>query len=213
MNYLLKYNEVSKNDGTGNIRKNLRLAHKILKDSGYQIKNNKLTNKDGIPIEFEILLLAPAFERIVAPFKSNLSKLGIKSFIRIVDTSQYKNRLDNFDFDMIVMARGQSLSPGNEQKNYWSSASADIKGSSNWIGIKNNVVDDLIEMIIQAPNREELIARTRALDRVLLFNHYLIPHWHIKKWRLAYWNKIKRPEKLPKYGLGFPNIWWYNEKN
>ena len=205
--------EVSKNDGTGNIRKNLRLAHRILKDSGYQMKNNKLTNKDGIPIEFEILLLAPAFERIVAPFKSNLSKLGIKSFIRIVDTSQYKNRLDNFDFDMIVMARGQSLSPGNEQKNYWSSASADIKGSSNWIGIKNNVVDDLIEMIIQAPNREELIARTRALDRVLLFNHYLIPHWHIKKWRLAYWNKIKRPEELPKYGLGFPNIWWYNEKN
>ena len=114
---------------------------------------------------------------------------------------------------MIVVAIGQSLSPGNEQKNHWSSISANIKGSFNWIGIKNIVIDDLIEMVIQAPDRQELIASTKALDRVLLSNHYLIPHWHIKKWRLAYWNKIKRPQYLPKYGLGFPQIWWHNEKN
>ena len=205
--------EVSVNDGTGNNRKNLRLAQKILKESGYLVKNNRLTNKEGEQIEFEILLVAPAFERIVSPFMSNLNKLGIKSSMRIVDTAQYKNRLDNFDFDMMVMARGQSLSPGNEQKNFWSSISAGIKGSFNWMGIKNIVIDDLIEMVIQAPDRQELIASTKALDRVLLSNHYLIPHWHIKKWRLAYWNKIKRPQYLPKYGLGFPQIWWHNEKN
>ena len=128
--------------------------------------------------------MSPAFERIVSPFINNLLKLGIKCTQRIVDTAQYKNRLDNFDFDMIVMARGQSLSPGNEQRNYWTSKMANIKGSSNWIGIENKIVDDLVEIVIKAPNKEELINSTKALDRVLLFNHYLVPHWHIKKWRL-----------------------------
>jgi microcin C transport system substrate-binding protein len=164
-------------------------------------------------IKFEILLVSPAFERIVAPFIKNLNKLGIKAKIRIVDTAQYKNRLDNYDFDMVVMSRGQSLNPGNEQRNYWSSQSADIYGSANWVGIKNEAIDDLIELIIQASDRNELILHAKALDRVLLQNHYVIPHWHIKKWRLAYWNKLKRPKNIPKYNLGFPETWWYNSPN
>lgn len=197
-------------DGSGNNRKNLREAIKILKNANYVLDNNILKNSEGIEIKFEILLLSPAFERIVAPFIKNLSKLGVKASIRIVDTSQYKNRLDNYDFDMVVMSRGQSLNPGNEQLNYWSSQSADINGSANWIGIKNEAVDSLIGLIIQASNRNELILYAKALDRVLLHNHYVIPHWHIKKWRLAYWNKLKRPKNIPKYNLGFPETWWYN---
>ena len=158
-------------------------------------------------------MLSPAFERIVAPFIKNLSKLGVKSSIRIVDTAQYKNRLDNYDFDMVVMSRGQSLNPGNEQRNYWSSQSANINGSANWIGIKNEAVDDLIEKIIQSSDRNELILYAKVLDRVLFHSHYVIPHWHIKKWRLAYWNKLKRPKNIPKYNLGFPETWWYNPIN
>ena len=123
-----------------------------------------------------------------------------------------KNRLDNYDFDMVVMSRGQSLNPGNEQLNYWSSQSADINGSANWIGIKNDAVDSLIGLIIQASDRNELILYAKALDRVLLHNHYVIPHWHIKKWRLAYWDKLKRPKNIPKYNLGFPETWWYSSQ-
>ena len=200
-------------NGSGNNRKNLREAIKILKNANYTLDNNILKNSEGIEIKFEILLVSPAFERIVAPFIKNLSKLGVRASIRIVDTAQYKNRLDNFDFDMVVMSRGQSLNPGNEQRNYWSSFSADISGSANWIGIKNKVVDELVELIIQSPDRNNLILHTKALDRVLLQNHYVIPHWHIRKWRLAYWNKLKRPKNIPKYNLGFPETWWYNSIN
>ena len=197
-------------NGSGNNRNNLRKAIKILKNANYTLENKVLKNPEGKEIKFEILLVSPAFERIVAPFIKNMSKLGVKASIRIVDTAQYKNRLDNYEFDMVVMARGQSLNPGNEQRNYWSSQSADIKGSANWIGIKNKTVDELIELIIQASNRKKLTIYTKALDRILLNNHYVIPHWHIKKWRLAYWNKLKRPSNIPKYNLGFPETWWYN---
>jgi len=197
-------------NGSGNNRKNLKKALKILRNGGFKLIDNKLLDPYENEIKFEILLLSPAFERIVAPFIKNLSKLGVKANIRIVDTAQYKNRLDNFDFDMVVMARGQSLTPGNEQKNYWSSVSADIPGSLNWIGIKNSVIDELINLMISAQDRESLINYSKALDRVLLHQYYVIPHWHIKKWRLAYWNYIKRPQNIPKYNLGFPEIWWYN---
>ena len=170
-----------------------------------------MKDPEGREIKFEILLISPAFERIVGPFIKNLKKLGVEASIRIVDTAQYKNRLDNYEFDMVVMARGQSLNPGNEQRNFWSSKSADINGSANWIGIKNKTVDELIELIINSPTREKLILYTKVLDRVLLHNHYVIPHWHIKIWRVAYWNTIKRPKNLPKYSLGFPETWWYNK--
>ncbi|RCL83920.1 MAG: ABC transporter substrate-binding protein [Alphaproteobacteria bacterium] len=200
-----------KTDGSGNSRKNLRKAIQILKEANYKLENKILKDSDGRQIKFEILLISPAFERIVGPFIKNLRKLGVEANIRIVDTAQYKNRLDSYDFDMVVMARGQSLNPGNEQRNFWSSKSANINGSANWIGIKNKTIDELIELIIQAPNRKKLIIYTKLLDRVLLHNHYVIPHWHIKMWRVAYWDNIKRPDNLPKYSLGFPETWWYNK--
>ena len=200
-----------KTDGSGNSRKNLRKAIQILKEANYKLENKILKDSDGRQIKFEILLISPAFERIVGPFIKNLKKLGVEANIRIVDTAQYKNRLDSYDFDMVVMARGQSLNPGNEQRNFWSSKSANINGSANWIGIKNKTIDELIELIIQAPNRKKLIIYTKLLDRVLLHNHYVIPHWHIKMWRVAYWDNIKRPDNLPKYSLGFPETWWYNK--
>ena len=200
-----------KTDGSGNSRKNLRKAIQILKEANYKLENKILKDSDGRQIKFEILLISPAFERIVGPFIKNLKKLGVEANIRIVDTAQYKNRLDSYDFDMVVMARGQSLNPGNEQRNFWSSKSANINGSANWIGIKNKTIDELIELIIQAPNRKKLIIYTKLLDRVLLHNHYVIPHWHIKMWRVAYWDNIKRPDNLAKYSLGFPETWWYNK--
>ncbi|MFP6779192.1 MAG: extracellular solute-binding protein [Alphaproteobacteria bacterium] len=208
---LTEFYNPGKTDGSGNNRPNLRKAMQILKKANYKLENRILKDSDGRQIKFEILLISPAFERIVGPFIKNLKKLGVEANIRIVDTAQYKNRLDSYDFDMVVMARGQSLNPGNEQRNFWSSESANINGSANWIGIKNKTIDELIDLIIQAPNREKLIIYTKLLDRILLHNHYVIPHWHIKIWRIAYWNKIKRPDNLTKYSLGFPETWWYNK--
>ena len=201
---------VPKTDGSGRNRKNLKIARDILEKSSYKIYDSLLHSPNNLPVEFEILLVSPAFEKIVGPFKENLKKLGIKTTIRIVDPAQYKNRLDQFDYDMIVFAIGQSLSPGNEQKNYWSSKAADIPGSSNWIGIKNKAVDHLIKKIIQSPDEETLISSTKALDRVLLHGYYVVPHWHIDSARLVYWNKFSHPKKLPPFGHGFPEIWWWN---
>ena len=160
------------------------------------------------PLAFEILLDEPAFERVSEPFVQNLLRLGVDAHIRTVDTAQYKNRLDNFDFDMIVASFGESLSPGNEQRDYWGSESADTPGGRNVIGIKDKAIDGLIDLIISAPDRESLVTRTHALDRVLLWHHYLIPHWHIAYFRVAYWNKFGRPKISPKYALGFIDDWW-----
>ncbi len=197
-----------KTDGSGNIRKNLRIALKMLREAGWRVKNGVLTNEEtGEEMRFEILLVSPAFERIAGPFVKNLKRLGIEARIRTVDTSQYQNRLDNFDFDMIVAVWGQSLSPGNEQRNYWSCEAAKTPGSRNYAGICDPVVDYLIGKIIEAPTREDLVAATRALDRVLLWGHYVIPHWHTRVIRVAYWDKFGRPAITPRYGLDL-FAWW-----
>ena len=167
----------------------------------------KLVGPDGAPMEIEFLILSPNFERVIAPFVKNLEKLGVESRIRLVDTAQYQNRIDAFDFDVIVSTVGQSLSPGNEQRNYWSSTAAEQPGSRNFAGIKDPVVDALVEKLIAAPDRRALITATRALDRVLLWGHYVVPHWHIRSFRVAYWSKFARPAITPKYGLGF-DTWW-----
>jgi microcin C transport system substrate-binding protein len=195
-------------DGSGNLRDNLRQALELLKQAGWEIKERKLVHKKtGQPFEFEILLNSPAFERIALPYVENLKRLGIEASVRTVDTAQYKNREDERDFDMIVDVWGSSQSPGNEQREFWSSASAGMHGSRNTIGLKEKVIDELVDLVINAPDRESLVARTRALDRVLLWGHYVIPHWHIDYDRVAYWDKFGQPKTVPMQGLQF-NAWW-----
>ncbi len=198
-------------DGSGNARENLRKAAELLREAGWTLKNGKLYNANGEPLRFEIVDQSPLFERWVQPFLRNLERLGVQARLRIVDTSQYQNLMDNFDFDMTIHVFPQSLSPGNEQRDFWSSPQADMKGGRNRIGIKNPVVDELVEKIILAKDREELVTLCRALDRVLLWNHYVIPHWYIGGYRLAHWNKFGQPSIAPKYGLSFPESWWFDE--
>ena len=199
-----------KTDGSGFIRNQLQEATKLIKDAGWILQNGKLENSKGEPFEFEILLVSPAFERIVLPFIDNLEKLGIKTSLRTIDSSQYQKRIESFDFDMIVFTFSQSLSPGNEQRNFWGSDAADTNGSRNVIGIKNDVIDILIEKLINAKDREDLITITKALDRVLLWNYYVIPQWHISAYRVLYWDMFDQPKKKPKYSLGF-DTWWINQ--
>ena len=199
-----------KTDGSGFIRSELQEATKLLKEAGWVLKNGKLENFKGELFEFEILLVSPAFERIVLPFIDNLEKLGISATLRTIDTSQYQKRIESFDFDMVVFTFSQSLSPGNEQRNFWSSGAADTNGSRNIIGIKNDVIDLLIENLINAKDREDLITITKALDRVLLWNYYVIPQWHISSYRVLYWDIFDQPKQKPKYSLGF-DTWWVNQ--
>ncbi len=168
---------------------------------------DKLINDAGQPMRFEILLYDASFQRIVLPFVRNLKRIGIEATVRNVDVSQYQNRVNAFDFDMIIMSWGESLSPGNEQSNFWTSQAADTQGSRNVVGIRNPVVDALVGEVISAPDRKSLVARTRALDRVLLWNHYVIPQWHLVADRVAYWNKLNQPEVTPTRGFQI-DTWW-----
>ncbi len=194
----------------GNSRAGLKKAQEILQEAGWKMINGRLY-KDGQHFSFELLLVSPAMERVAIPFKKNLATLGIDMKIRTLDTTQYINRLRNFDYDMIVGVIPQSLSPGNEQNYFFSSSSADEQGSRNYAGIKNRVVDALIEKIIKAQNREDLVDYTRALDRVLLWNYYVIPHFYNRNFRIAYWNRFEHPLITPLYGIGFWS-WWVDEQ-
>ncbi len=202
-------------DGSGRIRSNLKQAVKLLSEAGWRISKQgphkgQLVNNQGQPFAFEILLSSPVWERIALPFIKNLQRLGIDARIRNVDSAQFQERTETFDYDMLVDVFGQSLSPGNEQRDFWTSAAADRNGSRNTIGIKDPVVDELVELVISAPDRASLVARSRALDRVLLWGHYVIPHWHIQNFRLIYWNKFSKPQITPKYAVGF-DTWWFDE--
>ncbi len=199
-------------DGSGNIRSNLHIARELLIEAGWEVKNGKLINNEtGEAMKIEFLLRQPTFERVVAPFIQNLERLGIESVQRTVDSSQWLNRVLEFDFDIVILTRRQSLSPGNEQRNYWSSEAAEISGSWNFAGITEPVIDELIEIVISAPDRETLVAATHALDRALLWGHYVIPQWHIVGDRIVYWNKFGKPEIKPDLTLGFLDTWWVDE--
>lgn len=204
--------KVPTTNGSGNIRSSLRKAKKLLKEAGLTVDKGILKLPDGKPFELEFLLSSPSFERLVSPMTENLKKLGIKATIRTVDSSQYIKRVESFDFDIIVQSFGQSLSPGNEQEDYWGSSREGVKGSRNVIGIKNPVIDALVEKIIKAQNKETLVAATKALDRVLLNNHYVIPQYHIRNHRVIYWNKFSRPKTNEKFLLGIKNWWFDKEK-
>ncbi len=210
------FNEIytpPKTDGSGRNRPNLRLAKKLLDDAGYKVKDNQLYNSQGKAITFEILLVSPAFERIVNPFVKSLEKLGIIVNSRLVDTSQYINRVRSFDFDMLVQSIPQSESPGNEQRSFWGSEAADTQGSNNLMGIKNPVIDKLSENIVNAVSRDDLVAATRALDRVLLHQYYMVPQWYKASSRIAYWNKFNMPDIAPAYDRTYDTgilTWWYD---
>ncbi len=199
-------------DGSGDMRANLREALALLKEAGWVVQGGKLANaRTGEPMQFEILLDDPNFERITLPFVKNLERLGVTARVRTVDSAQYQKRVESFDFDMAVAVWAESLSPGNEQTDFWTSERAGIEGSRNLAGIHDPVVDKLVELLIQAPDRPSLVARTRALDRVLLWGFYGIPHFHIRTFRVAYWDKFDRPRVSPKYALGF-DTWWVDAK-
>ena len=190
------------------VRPNIIRGLELMKQAGWVVRDGVLVNgKTGRPFRFEILLNNPSFERIVGPFTSNLKRMGIAARIRIVDSSQFQNRRKDFKFDMTLGIWRQSLSPGIEQRNMWASASADVRGSRNYAGIKDPVVDQLVELALAAEDRKSLITRIRALDRILLWGHYVIPNWHSRADRVAYWDKFGWPKLTPDAGYQL-DTWW-----
>jgi microcin C transport system substrate-binding protein len=209
------FTEPYKNPAGGNpkaMRENLRTATHLLGEAGWAAKDGKLVNDKGEKFTVEFLLNSPAMERVVLPYKTFLERLGFEVSIRTVDASQYLERLRNRDFDIVVSGWAQSLSPGNEQREFWGSESADREGSRNLGGVKDKAVDVLIERVIFAKDREELVAATKALDRVLLWNNYVVPQYILSADRTARWNRFSHPDKLPAYSYAFPEIWWYDEE-
>jgi len=194
------------------VRNNLRQALRLFREAGYEVKDHKLTNtKTGEKMTVEVLINAPAFERVVSFWKPVLERVGVDVSIRIVDASQYENRVRSWDFDIVIASWGQSLSPGNEQRGFWGSQAADQAGSRNLVGIKDPAIDALIDRVIFSKSRDELHAGTRAMDRVLLANHFVVPQWTYGKVRTARWDRYGRPDPLPKYGMsGFPTVWWWD---
>jgi microcin C transport system substrate-binding protein len=204
--------KIPESDGTGNVRDLARRALTLLKDAGWEVKDGKMTEvKTGKKLAFEMMLSDASFERVVLPYKQNLERIGIDMNVRTVDTAQAKRREDDFDFDMIVEGFGQSLSPGNEQRDFWGSKSADTSGSRNTIGIRDAAIDSLVDTLIAAPDRESLINVTHALDRVLLWSHFVVPNWHSNTAYVAYWNRFGRPAKSARYAPVAFDTWWIDE--
>ena len=194
-----------------NVRGNLREATKLLKDAGYEIKDRKLVDPAGKPVAIEMLVQDPSSERIVLFYKPSLERLGVTVTVRQVDNVQYEQRVRTFDYDIITDTWGQSLSPGNEQRDFWGSKAADEQGSKNAAGIKNPAIDQLIEKIIFAKDRASLEAATHALDRVLLWNFYVVPQFTYPFARSARWDRFSHFEPFPKYAsTGWPTLWWYD---
>jgi microcin C transport system substrate-binding protein len=196
-------------DGSGTNRDGLRAALALLREAGWQVRDRRLVNAQGQQMRFEILLNSPSFERVALPYRDWLSRLGIEVSVRTVDPAQFQRREDERDFDMIVDVFGQSQSPGNEQRDFWSCPKAIENGSRNTIGICDPVIDSLIERVIAAQSIEALVPAVQALDRVLLWGHYVVPQWHSRTFRLAFWDIFGRPERTPRYGVGF-NAWWFD---
>jgi microcin C transport system substrate-binding protein len=195
------------------VRGNQREALRLFRQAGYEIRDRRLVNiKTGQPMQVEILCQDESDQRIALFYKPGLERVGVAVNIRTVDDAQYENRLRNWDFDLVMSVWPQSLSPGNEQREFWGSQAADQAGSRNLMGIKNPAVDALIERIIFAKDRAELVAACKALDRVLLWNHYVVPQFTYGKDRLAYWDRFSHPETLPKYSRqgAFPTVWWWD---
>ena len=199
-------------DGSGRIRRNLRKAVKLLRKAGYWVEKGVLMDKAGKPFSVEFLLFEASFQRIIGPYIRNLKRLGIQASIRIVDVANFKVRSDKFDYDVVIRRFVQPLTPGIEQRNYFGSAYADMVGTLNAAGIKDPAVDILIEKVVTAGNRTALVAATRALDRVLMWNNYTVPQWYKGEHNIAFWNKFGRPEIKPKFDLGVIDTWWFDSQ-
>lgn len=196
------------NDGSGNIRNQYRKALALFKEAGWEVRDGKLTHlESGEIMTIELVIAQPSVEKIGLAYRKTLERLGVDLKVRVVDSSQYEKRVEDFDYELLVLGWSQTRSPGNEQYDYWSSTAADEPGSSNYVGIKNPVIDELLDMLVAAPDRESLVNITKALDRVLLHNHYVIPQYFGPTYRVAYWNKFSRPEVAPTNLLGF-STWW-----
>lgn len=199
-------------DGSGNNRKNLLRAQALLNEAGWVIKDGFRVNREtGEPLTVEFMLNQPTFERVVAPIRKNLERLGIPATIRMVDDSQYQKRVDTHDYDVIsTWFNRQVFFPGNEQKALWHSSQADVEGSNNIGGVKNAVVDAMIDRLLAAKDLPHLTAAARALDRVLLWENYVIPHWHAPYFRVVHWDKFAEPKTAPRYAVGFSR-WWIDK--
>ncbi len=200
----------SSTQGDGNIRAQLREATRLLNEAGWKLKNGvRVHEQSGATLEFEILIRQAGIQRVVLPFIKNLERLGIKATARLLDSAQYKSRIDRFDFDMMTFVLAQGNAPSYEQRDYFHSSNRNVEGSQNYAGIAHPAVDALLEHILAAQTREQLITAMRALDRVLLWEHFTIPNWHLNYHRLAYWNRFSRPDTQPPLILGTEN-WWIN---
>jgi microcin C transport system substrate-binding protein len=194
------------------VRDNLREAVRLFREAGYEVRDQQLVNaKTNEPFTVEFLAEDPNFERVFLFYKPSLDRVGITTSVRTVDETQFVNRLRSWDFDVITYGWGETLSPGNEQRGYWGSKAADEPGSDNVIGIRNPAVDAMIEHVVFAKDRADLEAATRALDRILLWNHYVVPQWTYSKVRTARWDRFGHPDPMPKYGrAAFPTVWWWD---
>jgi microcin C transport system substrate-binding protein len=192
-------------------RENLRQALSLLQAAGYHLEGQKLLDQSGKQLSFELILNGPTIEPVALAYQGELRKIGIDMRVRSLDTPQYVNRVRSRDFDMIYSAWGQSLSPGNEQRDFWGSQAADSENSRNYAGIKDPAVDALVERVVVTRDRDDLIAATRALDRVLLANQYVIPSYALRHSRIARWDRFSHPDPLPEYSVGFPTVWWWDD--
>jgi microcin C transport system substrate-binding protein len=192
-------------------RENLRKALSLLQEAGYRLDGGKLVDQSGRQLSFELLLNGPTIEAVALAYQASLKKIGIDMQVRSIDTPQWINRVRSRDFDMIYTGWAQSLSPGNEQLDFWGSGAADSESSRNYGGIKDPAVDALIQKMLFTKDRDELVAVTHALDRVLMANQYVIPSYALRFSRIARWDRFDRPAKLPEYSVGFPTVWWWDE--
>lgn len=193
------------------LRANFRTALQLFEEAGYTLDGNRLVDANGQQLSFEVLLAGPTQEPQILAYQKNMEALGIATTVRVVDTPQYIERMRSFDFDVAYVSWTQSLNPGNEQRYYWGSSSANEEGSRNYLGISDPGIDALIDKIIFADDRETLEAATRALDRVLMAHHFLVPSYSLRATRLARWDRFSHPDPLPEFSSGFPTIWWWDE--
>jgi microcin C transport system substrate-binding protein len=197
-------------DGSGTDRKLLREAARLLDEAGCKVKDRTRVCPSGEPLDIEFLIFEPSFERVLAPYVKNLQAIGVGATIRRVDSAQYQRRVKSFDFDVVTSRFVMRLTPGIEMRNYWASENANVDGSVNLAGIKDPVIDTLLDKVVEAKSREELVAATRAIDRVLRAGHYWVPQWYKAAHHIAYWDKFSFPAEKPKYGRGAPDTWWYD---